>query len=330
MKKVLFALTAVLGVSAFALLTASCGGGGGGGSDEGEVMPYGSSSGSGVETSLADFVLVPGGTVTGGSQFTLAGQTDDWYKGVFVAGRTVTLSPFYICDHEVTQAEYEDVIGSNPSYFSSSPARGETQSKRPVEMVSWYDAIMYCNERSKNNHLTPCYAVEGKTDTRQWGYTPHAGNSISGEITCNFSANGYRLPTEAEWEYAARGGASGCSASNPTKYAGTDDSANLGDYAWYSINSGSTTHEVKTTIKANDLNLYDMTGNVWEWCWDWHATIATGIATNPAGDSSGSRRLDRGGSWYDVADRCSVACRGNLIPNVRSRMLGFRVVRSAD
>jgi len=328
MKKVLFALTAIFGLG-LALLATSCGGGGGGGCDDYEApVAENGGSGSGIAPAPEGFVTVVGGTVTGGSQFTLEGQTADYLKGVFVAGRTVTLSPFYICDHEVTQAEYQSVMGSNPSSFSSSPASGETQAKRPVEMVSWYDAIMYCNERSKNEGLNPCYAVNGKTDTSQWGYTPHAGGSISGEIKCNITANGYRLPTEAEWEYAARGGASGCSASNPTDYAGTDDSAILGNYAWY---SESKTHEVGKKL-PNPLGLYDMSGNVWEWCWDWYSdTIAAGTATNPSGGSSGSDRVLRGGCWINEAVSCSVAFRGSGYPGYRRGYgIGFRVVRTAN
>lgn len=322
MKKVLFALTAIFGLG-LALLATSCGGGGGGGSDDYEA-PVAEN-----ETASAGLVLVSDGIVTGGNQFTWVEMTSDKYKGVFVANRTVTLSSFYICDHEVTQAEYEDVMGSgsNPSSFSSSPASGETQTNRPVENVSWYDAIMYCNMRSKNENLTPCYKVNGKDDTSQWGYTPHADGSISGEITCNFSANGYRLPTEAEWEFAARGGASGCSAADPYDFAGTDDGASLGSYAWYSANSGDKTHEVGKKL-PNSLGLYDMSGNVWELCWDWYDTITTD--TPSTGCSSGSGRVRRGGSWRGDADYCFVAYRRSRDPGSREDNVGFRVVRTAN
>ena len=243
---------------------------------------------------------------------------------VFIAGRNITIRPaLWACDHEVTQAEYQSVMGSNPSYFTNNPAEGETRENRPVENVSWYDCLVYCNKRSMSEGLTPCYTIGGKTNPSEWGAVPITSNATWDEVKCNFDANGYRLPTEAEWEYLARGG--NLTDEGQTAYSGSDTIENV---AWYSDNSGNKTHEVKKKAK-NALDLYDMSGNVWEWCWDWYGSISSG--TPSVGASSGSRRVLRGGSLYYNAGSCTVSYRFSRSPtNQLGNFLGFRVVRSTN
>jgi formylglycine-generating enzyme required for sulfatase activity len=141
------------------------------------------------------------------------------------------------------------------------------------------------------------------------------------------SANGYRLPTDAQWEYAARGGGTpSTTTSFADKWAGTDTESALGNYAWYHGNSGNATHPVGGKT-ANVLGLYDMSGNVYEWCWDWYGTVGTGSETDPQGAVPDTSRVIRGGSWHDDASICAVASRLYMYPYYWfSNYIGFRVV----
>jgi formylglycine-generating enzyme required for sulfatase activity len=217
---------------------------------------------------------------------------------------SVTVSDYYIGKFEVTQKEWKEVMGNNPSHW-----KGDNL---PVEKVSWYDVVEFCNKKSRAEGLTPCYSGSGEN------------------TTCNFSANGYRLPTEAEWEYAARGGtlANGLDLRNGGKtYYKYSGSNTIDVVAWYCDNSDYKTYPVGRK-QANELGIYDMSGNVREWCWDWFGFYSNSLQTNPKGASTGPARVLRGGSWYSVESISRVAYRDNDGPDFRCFGVGFRLACS--
>ncbi len=255
--------------------------------------------------------------------------TCDQSGGVFPTARgSVTLGKYAIGKYEVTQQLYTAVMGSNPSDFQSGTALGTGETNyllRPVEQVSWYDAITFCNKLSTLMGKTRCYKLSDGTYPEDFGTIPTSNNTKWDNATCDWEADGYRLPTECEWECAARGGT--YSAGTPWTYT-YSGSNTVGNVAWYTSNSSSHTWEVGLK-DPNDLGLYDMSGNVNEWCWDNYnsaAITAETPATGPATNSSSAfgRRL-QGGSWGGDASSCSVSLRSNFYPYVRFNGRGFRL-----
>jgi len=251
--------------------------------------------GSDFKQGLIDMIFVEGGTFQMGNPS--GGASDE--RPV----HSVTLSDFYIGKHEVSQKEYKAVMGSNPSNF-----KGDNL---PVERVSWFNAVEFCNKLSIREGLTPVYSINNNSSPSNWS---------GGTITANWNANGYRLPTESEWEYAARGG----NKSRGFTYSGSNS---IGDVAWYTSNSNGKTHPVGTK-RANELGLYDMSGNVWEWCWDWYGEYSSSAKTNPRGPANGSSAVLRGGWWYFNVNYCRVAYRGWYGRSYTYFSYGFRVART--
>ena len=263
-----------------------------------------------IEKLTKDMVFVKGGTFTMGCTSEQR-DCDDDESPTFEA----TVSDFYLGRYEVTFEEYDAFCAATGR--EKPDDHGWGRGKRPVINVCWYDAVEYCNWLSEQQGLTPYYAID---KSRKDPNNDNSDDDLKWLVTPKVGANGYRLPTEAEWEYAARGGAQ----SKGYKYAGSD---NLDEVAWYWKNSGGKTHPVGEK-KPNELGLHDMSGNVHEWCWDWKGAYTSASKTNPRGPEKGSNRVDRGGSWLSNPQYCRVAPRSSGTPTIRYGDVGFRLARS--
>jgi VWFA-related protein len=244
-----------------------------------------------------NMVLIPSGTFRMGNTGAYSSDADE--KPV----HQVTISKNYLMSkYEITQSQYEAIMEKNPSFW-----KGDSL---PVETVSWYDAVEFCNKLSDKDGFSRCYSGSGTS------------------IVCEWNANGYRLPTEAEWEYA-------CKAGTETDFHSGDLNnphckpidANLDKIDWYCGNSGNKTHPVGNK-EPNSFDLYDMSGNVYEWCWDWYDSnyYAISSSTDPKGESSGPYRVLRSGCWNSSAYICISSNRINF-PDCQGNSIGFRIVR---
>lgn len=251
---------------------------------------------------LDKFVIIKAGSFTMGSPEGERGRGDDeWQHEVKIS------KDFYISRYEVTQDEYESIMNNNPS----NPVCGVGENF-PVNSVSWYDAIEYCNKLSQKQGLRTAYRIIKNVNT----------NTLT--VALNENANGFRLPTEAEWEYAARGGGF----SKAYIYAGSN---NIDAVARYKDNSCENAHPVGSKL-PNELGIYDMSGNVWEWCFDCYDKYPKKeIRTDPVIISTtNDEHVCRGGSWHSEEEHCRNAIRFWLRPDIKSRFCGFRVVLPAE
>lgn len=236
-----------------------------------------------------NMVLVPADTLVMGS---IASDADDDEFPLL----TIKLAPFYISSHEITQAEWLMIFPSNPS---------QNEDKNyPVENVSFYDVIEFCNEKSIKDGYRPCYDYQ---DT---------------EVICNFDADGYRLPTEAEWEFAAKA----AKQRDFFVYSGSNQPDDIG---WHSGNSNAKSHPGGKK-DANKLGLYDLSGNLYEWVWNWYAPYSYKVGDLYKGPENGTDKVIRGGSWYHAPSEMRVSNRDYAKPFTKSPFIGFRVVRSVS
>lgn len=259
-------------------------------------------------STMLNMIDIAGGDFILGSQYSVDNKAHN-----------VELSDYQMSEIEITQELFEAVMGYNPSQFKSEPDAGEIQKLRPADRVNWYEAVEFCNKLTKTI-MGAEHCVYTITNEKRYNDEPGIEKAT---VTADWSKKGFRLPTEAEWEWAARCG-------EQYNYAGSN---NLKEVAWCADNSGGKTHQVKL-LKPNKFGLYDMTGNMWEWCWDLSGPIADGadLGKDPKGNTAGTFRIHRGACWFcpmpDTEGRYLVYFRDAFIlPDKKDSKIGFRIAR---
>ena len=305
-----------------------------------------------------EFVAIPEATIAGAAPGCTLPGTDAYWKGVFIDGRKVKLSPYKLGKTEVTYELWHEVLtwaegkgytfankglegwdgtgggGTYPNYANIGKPPTENKN-HPVTMISWRDCIVWCNAYTeKTMGEGECVYRKSKTDLTVLKDATDGAACYA--AYADMSKKGFRLPTEAEWEYAARW--QGSDKTNAAQYgevwltklnsaSGAKDkwdTDETGLVAWYLDNSGSKTHPVGKR-RANALGLHDMSGNVWEWCFDWYGAIEANTVTDPQGSASGGARVFRGGCWVYGESSCAVGKRNYSSADSRSSILGFRL-----
>ncbi len=232
------------------------------------------------------------------------------------------VSAFHMSEKTITHEQYCDIAGVTQQNASVG---------NPVLNVSWYDALVFCNLLSIEEGFEPVFSINGKTDPSHWGIVPNGPDGSWDSVAVDWSADGYRLPTEMEWMWAAMGADEGyigvTNAEGFSKsFAGSNGLNNIDDHAWYSGNSFLQVHPVGLKL-PNELGLFDLSGNVWEWCWDWKDEFPVNVLSNYTGAVLGMYRVLRGGGWDSSRLTASVGYRRCYEPYYKFSNIGFRVVR---
>jgi len=246
------------------------------------------------------------------------------------ASNTSEVSAFRISIHEISRSQFLAVMGTDPSEPAVSNGTGD-----PVQRVNWYQAITFCNKLSLSEGLNPVYTISGVDfSSITFAGIPVTSNATWNSVSADWNADGYRLPTEMEWMWAAMGSTSGNTYSGgiytsgySKLFSGSSGSNSIEDYAWYDSNSSGETHPIGSKIE-NELGLFDMSGNIFEHCWDWwDDPYPAGALVDYKGASSGTYRVMKGGAYGTAESTCTIAHRNVTLPEDVDPLKGFRIVR---